>query len=57
MAKAGFASAQLWTPKGAPARRFYEASGWTVVLGTALHMPELNLPLVMYERPLTSTAT
>ena len=57
MAKAGFASAQLWTPKGAPARRFYEASGWTVVLGAALHMPELNLPLVMYERPLTSTAT
>ncbi len=52
MVEAGFASAQLWTPEGAPARRFYEASGWTVT-GATLHMPELNLPLVMYE---TSTA-
>jgi GNAT superfamily N-acetyltransferase len=52
MADAGFASAQLWTPQGAPARRFYEASGWTVVDGAVLHMPELNLPLVMYERVL-----
>jgi GNAT superfamily N-acetyltransferase len=49
MRAAGFASAQLWTPEGAPARRFYEASGWTVVDGARLHMPELNLPLVMYE--------
>jgi GNAT superfamily N-acetyltransferase len=49
MAAAGFASAQLWTPEGAPARRFYEAGGWTVVDGARLHMPELNLPLVMYE--------
>jgi GNAT superfamily N-acetyltransferase len=49
MAAAGFASAQLWTPEGAPARRFYEAGGWTVVNGARLHMPELNLPLVMYE--------
>jgi GNAT superfamily N-acetyltransferase len=52
MAQAGFASAQLWTPAGAPARRFYEASGWTVVDGAGLHMPELNLPLVMYETAL-----
>jgi GNAT superfamily N-acetyltransferase len=52
MADAGFASAQLWTPEGAPARRFYEASGWTVVDGARLHMPELNLPLVMYETEL-----
>jgi GNAT superfamily N-acetyltransferase len=51
MAEAGFESAQLWTPEGAPARRFYEASGWTAN-GNTLHMPELNLPLVMYERPL-----
>jgi GNAT superfamily N-acetyltransferase len=49
MVEAGFGSAQLWTPAGAPARRFYEASGWTVVDGVGLHMPELNLPLVMYE--------
>jgi GNAT superfamily N-acetyltransferase len=48
MAEAGFASAQLWTPEGAPARRFYEASGWTLT-GATLHMAELNLPLVMYE--------
>jgi GNAT superfamily N-acetyltransferase len=53
MTTAGFTSAQLWTPEGAPARRFYEASGWTLVDGATLHMPELNLPLVMYE---TSTA-
>ena len=52
MAQAGFGSAQLWTPAGAPARRFYEASGWTVVDGAGLHMPELNLPLVMYETAL-----
>ena len=50
MTEAGFESAQLWTPEGAPARRFYEAGGWTVVAGARLHMPELNLPLVMYER-------
>jgi hypothetical protein len=48
MKEAGFTTAQLWTPEGAPARRFYEASGWTVT-GATLHMPELNLPLVMYE--------
>jgi GNAT superfamily N-acetyltransferase len=48
MAQAGFSSAQLWTPAGAPARRFYEAQGWTLT-GDTLHMPELNLPLVMYE--------
>jgi GNAT superfamily N-acetyltransferase len=48
MLQAGFDSAQLWTPEGAPARRFYEACGWTVT-GDTLHMPELNLPLVMYE--------
>lgn len=54
MAQAGFGSAQLWTPAGAPARRFYEANGWTVT-GDSLHMPELNLPLVMYARPLIRT--
>lgn len=48
MSRAGFESAQLWTPAGAPARRFYEATGWTLTRAT-LHMPELNLPLVMYE--------
>jgi GNAT superfamily N-acetyltransferase len=52
MVDAGFRTAQLWTPEGAPARRFYEAGGWTVVDGARLHMPELNLPLVMYETAL-----
>ena len=52
MRAAGFASAQLWTPAGAPARRFYEASGWTIVDRAHVHMPELNLPLVMYETAL-----
>ena len=51
MAEAGFESVQLWTPAGAPARLFYEASGWTLT-GATLHMPELNLPLVMYEKTL-----
>ena len=51
-AQAGVASARLWTPAGAPARRFYGASGWKVVDGAGLHMPELNLPLVMYETAL-----
>ncbi len=51
MSAAGFASAQLWTPEGAPARGFYSAQGWTLS-GRSLYMPELNLPLVMYERSL-----
>jgi len=51
MKEAGFVSAQLWTPGGAPARRFYEANGWTLT-GDTLYMAELNLPLVMYERPI-----
>jgi GNAT superfamily N-acetyltransferase len=51
MAEAGFQSAQLWTPAQAPARRFYDALGWTPT-GATLHMPELNLPLVMYETTL-----
>jgi GNAT superfamily N-acetyltransferase len=51
MAEAGFESAQLWTPEGAPARRFYEANGWTVT-AERLHMAEMNLPLVKYERTL-----
>jgi GNAT superfamily N-acetyltransferase len=52
MVEAGFESAQLWTPEGAPARRFYEANGWTIT-GDKLHMAELNLPLVMYALALT----
>lgn len=51
MTEAGFSSAQLWTPRGAPAQAFYEASGWTPT-DRSLHMAELNLPLVMYERTL-----
>jgi GNAT superfamily N-acetyltransferase len=48
MRASGFTSVQLWTPEGAPARSFYESQGWTLT-GRRLHMPELNLPLVMYE--------
>jgi GNAT superfamily N-acetyltransferase len=51
MVAAGFESAQLWTPQGAPAQSFYDARGWTLTART-LHMPEMNLPLVMYERTL-----
>jgi len=53
MRELGFDSAQLWTPEGAPARRFYEANGWTLT-GDTLHMAELNLPLVMYALPIRS---
>jgi GNAT superfamily N-acetyltransferase len=51
MRDAGFTSAQLWTPAGAPAQLFYEAGGWTLT-GRTLHMQEMNLLLVMYERSL-----
>lgn len=51
MTEAGFTSVQLWTPERAPARKFYDAGGWTVTDRT-LQMPEMNLPLVMYERRL-----
>jgi GNAT superfamily N-acetyltransferase len=51
MTEAGFESVQLWTPEGAPARKFYDAGGWTLT-DRRQQMPEMNLPLVMYERRL-----
>ena len=47
----GYAEAQLWTPEQAPARRFYEAAGWTHD-GRRQWLPELALPIVAYTKPL-----
>jgi GNAT superfamily N-acetyltransferase len=47
----GFREVQLWTPRDAPARRFYEATGWEHD-GRVQWMPEMQLPLVAYVRRL-----
>lgn len=46
----GYREAQLWTPREAPARRFYEATGW-VHDGREQWLAELGLPIVAYVRP------
>jgi GNAT superfamily N-acetyltransferase len=47
----GYRMARLWTPELAPARRFYEASGW-VVDGRRRWHEALELPVVGYEKRL-----
>jgi len=47
----GYAEVQLWTPRDAPARRFYEATGW-VHDGRAQWLAELGLPIVAYVKAL-----
>ena len=47
----GYREVQLWTPERAPARRFYEASGWTHD-GRRQWLAELALPIVAYTKPL-----
>jgi GNAT superfamily N-acetyltransferase len=47
----GYREVQLWTPRDAPARRFYEATGWRHD-GREVWMAELSLPLVAYIKPL-----
>ncbi len=43
--------ARLWTPRGAPARGFYERQGWTLD-GRERFSERFGLELVGYERPL-----
>ena len=47
----GYREVQLWTPREAPARRFYEASGWHHD-GREQWLAELALPIVAYVKPL-----
>jgi GNAT superfamily N-acetyltransferase len=47
----GYSEVQLWTPQDAPARRFYEATGWTAD-GRRQWLVELGLPIVAYVKSL-----
>ena len=47
----GFTAAQLWTPDGAPAERFYAAQGWRRDGRVAWH-PWVGLTVVGYAKPL-----
>jgi GNAT superfamily N-acetyltransferase len=47
----GYREVQLWTPREAPARRFYDASGWHHD-GREQWLAELSLPIVAYVKPL-----
>jgi GNAT superfamily N-acetyltransferase len=47
----GYHEVQLWTPREAPARRFYEAYGWHHD-GREHWTDELRLPLVAYTKAL-----
>ena len=51
MRAAGYREAQLWTPRRAPARLFYEASGWRHD-GREQWLAELSLPIVAYVKSL-----
>jgi GNAT superfamily N-acetyltransferase len=47
----GYTAAQLWTPQGAPAERFYAASGWRRDGRVAWH-DWMGLTVVGYAKPL-----
>jgi GNAT superfamily N-acetyltransferase len=47
----GYGEVQLWTPREAPARQFYEATGWRHD-GREQWLAELALPIVAYVKPL-----
>jgi GNAT superfamily N-acetyltransferase len=47
----GYREVQLWTPRDAPARRFYEATGWSHD-GREQWLEELSLPIVAYVKRL-----
>ena len=51
MRTAGYVEAQLWTPEQAPARRFYEATGWAHD-GRRQWLAELAMPIVAYVKAL-----
>jgi GNAT superfamily N-acetyltransferase len=47
----GYREVQLWTPREAPARRFYEATGWRHD-GREQWLADLSVPIVAYVKPL-----
>jgi GNAT superfamily N-acetyltransferase len=47
----GYRLARLWTPEDAPARRYYEATGWRPDGRSGWH-EALQLPIVGYQKPL-----
>jgi GNAT superfamily N-acetyltransferase len=47
----GYREVQLWTPREAPARRFYEAAGWRHD-GREQWLADLALPIVAYVKAL-----
>jgi len=47
----GYAEVQLWTPQDAPARHFYDATGWAAD-GRVQWLAELGLPIVAYVKTL-----
>jgi len=47
----GYREVQLWTPRDAPARRFYEATGWRHD-GREQWLEQLSLPIVAYVKRL-----
>ena len=51
MRAAGYREVQLWTPREAPARSFYDAAGW-LHDGRAQWLDELSLPIVAYVKAL-----
>jgi GNAT superfamily N-acetyltransferase len=51
MRAAGYREVQLWTPRDAPARQFYEATGWRHD-GREQWLAELSLPIVAYVKEL-----
>jgi GNAT superfamily N-acetyltransferase len=50
MYERGYSLVRLWTPTRAPARRFYEATGWREDGRSGWH-EALQLPIVGYEKP------
>ena len=51
MRSTGYAEVQLWTPEQAPARRFYEATGWRHD-GRRQWLAEMAMPIVAYVKAL-----
>ena len=47
----GYREVQLWTPREAPARSFYDATGWQHD-GREQWLAELGLPIVAYVKRL-----
>jgi GNAT superfamily N-acetyltransferase len=54
MLEGGYGRAQLWTPRGAPAERFYRARGWDPDGRSSFH-DWLGLPVVGYAKVLAAS--